>query len=164
VTGWGRGADDDGDWLYQDRAVDLARRSVRRPRSHLSFNIIGAHFSALPTCVTNGAVPGHASVTGMWLGAIRVRSQSCRRPVMAVQAQRMTPPMAPAPSLAFSAQVRALAREVHIRFRPWAIRLAGKHFDQRGQAWIEVSLIRVTTEIVDWRPRFPTASLTFTRH
>ena len=79
VTGWGRMvADADGEWLDLARAMTLEWSDRPRPRSHHSVRLIGADFDAVPTEFgPNNAIPGTATIGGIWLGdAIEVQSQS----------------------------------------------------------------------------------------
>ena len=79
VTGWGRMiADADGEWLDLARAMTLEWSDRPRPRSHHSVRLIGADFDAVPTEFgPNNAIPGTATISGIWLGR-RSRSSLSR--------------------------------------------------------------------------------------
>lgn len=67
-------------------------------RSHRSVRLIGADFDAVPTEFGPQTTPGHATVTGIWLGdAIQVLSQSPIAPPAEAVPDWTTPPC-PAPS------------------------------------------------------------------
>jgi hypothetical protein len=98
ITGWGRlVADADGEWLDLARFHDLVRRSGPAPRSARSVRLIGADFDAVPTEFgPENAVPGHATITGIWLGeAIEVQSQSPAGPPPRALPNWTTPPCPP---------------------------------------------------------------------
>jgi hypothetical protein len=97
VTGWGRlVADADGQWLDLTR-VHMLERPDRARRSPRSVRLIGADFHARPTWFGPGnAVPGFATITGIWLGdAIEVQSQTPAGPPPPAPPHWTTPPCPP---------------------------------------------------------------------
>ena len=98
VTGWGRMvADADGEWLDLARAMTLEWSDRPRPRSHHSVRLIGADFDAVPTEFgPNNAIPGTATIGGIWLGdAIEVQSQSPAGAPHQAAPEWTTPPCPP---------------------------------------------------------------------
>lgn len=99
VVGWGRlVADADGEWLDLARTITLEYRPGPRPRSDRSVRLIGANFSTVPTEFgPNNAIPGSATITGVWVGdAIRVEQQSPEGPAPESSPSWFVPPC-PAP-------------------------------------------------------------------
>jgi hypothetical protein len=99
VQGWGRVVVDcEGVWLDLARVNDLVLRTGPKPRSSRSVRLVGDDCAAAPSEFgPNNAIPGHLTVTGIWLGdGIKVDGQSSAGPARADRFESAIPCPPPA--------------------------------------------------------------------